>query len=120
MLAAEVVEHSRVADPDRLVYYAEVRSDVGLRDVLVGVAFDLRRNGIREPFAVSVESSRRMKRCCGALHALIRPFRSCSLWTWSKAYAARASPATLRPSFAPCHLPCAGSLCSVKRARCAS
>lgn len=56
MLAAEAVERSLLADPDRRVYYAEVRSDVGLRDVLVGVAFHLRRIGIPEPFAISVES----------------------------------------------------------------
>ena len=55
-LAAEVVELSRSVDPDRLVYYAEVRTGVGLRDVLVGVAFHLRRLGIQEPFAVSVEN----------------------------------------------------------------
>jgi hypothetical protein len=55
-LAAEAVKRSRIADPDRLVYYAEVRSDVGLRDVLVGVAFHLRRLGILEPFPISVES----------------------------------------------------------------
>lgn len=55
MLAAEVVEHSRVVDPGRLVYYAQVRAPVSLRDVLVGVAFHLRRLGIVEPFAVSVE-----------------------------------------------------------------
>jgi hypothetical protein len=56
MLAAEVVERSRSTDPARQVYYAEVRADVGLRDVLAGVAFHLRRIGIREPFAISVES----------------------------------------------------------------
>jgi len=55
-LATEVVEQLRIADPDRLVYYAEVRPDVGLRDVLVGVAFHLRRLGILEPFPISVES----------------------------------------------------------------
>ena len=54
-LAAEVAELSRRVDPGRLVYYAAVRMDVGLRDVLAGVAFHLRRLGIREPFPVSVE-----------------------------------------------------------------
>ena len=55
-LAAEVAQQSRIADPDRRVYYAEVRPDVALRDVLAGVGFNLRAIGIREPFAVSVES----------------------------------------------------------------
>jgi hypothetical protein len=55
MLAAEVVGYSRHIDPDRRVYYAAVRGEISLRDVLVGVAFDLRRVGIPEPFAVSVQ-----------------------------------------------------------------
>jgi hypothetical protein len=56
-LAAEVKEQSRIADPHLRVYYAEVRSDVQLRDVLVGVAFHLRRIGIPEPFSISIDSS---------------------------------------------------------------
>jgi hypothetical protein len=55
-LAAEAVEHSRRVDPDRRVYYAAVREEITLRDVLVGVGFQLRRLGIPEPFALSVES----------------------------------------------------------------
>lgn len=56
-LAAEVVEQSRIANPDRMVYYAEVRPDVRLRDVMVGVAFHLRRINIPEPFVISIDSS---------------------------------------------------------------
>lgn len=55
MLAAEVVERSLHIDPGRRVYYAEVRGEVLIRDVLVGVAFHLRRLGITQPFVVSVE-----------------------------------------------------------------
>jgi hypothetical protein len=53
-IASEAVEQSRITDPNRLVYYAEIRPDVGLRDVMVGVAFHLRRFGILEPFSISV------------------------------------------------------------------
>ncbi|WP_377807922.1 hypothetical protein ABNQ38_14670 (plasmid) [Azospirillum sp. A29] len=53
-LAGEVAQRSRTTDPERFVYYAEVRPSVGLRDVLTGVAFHLRRTGISEPFSVSV------------------------------------------------------------------
>ncbi len=56
-LAAEAVKQSRIADPSRLVYYAEVRPDIGFHDVLAGVAFHLRRQGIHKPFSISVESS---------------------------------------------------------------
>jgi hypothetical protein len=55
MLAAEVAERSRDVDPARLVYYAEVRPDTELRDVLVGLSFHLHRWGLTEPFAKSVE-----------------------------------------------------------------
>jgi hypothetical protein len=55
-LAGEVVEQSRICDPDRQVYYAEARPDARLRDVLVGVAFHLRRIGIQEPFRISIDS----------------------------------------------------------------
>jgi hypothetical protein len=54
-LTAEIAERSRITAPDRLVYYAEVRSNISLRDVLVGVAFHLRRQGIREPFSIAVK-----------------------------------------------------------------
>ena len=57
MLAAEVAAKSRAAEPGRLVYYAEVRPSDALREVLVGLAFHLRRIGVKEPFALSVESS---------------------------------------------------------------
>ncbi|MDD2761673.1 MAG: hypothetical protein PHH11_15445, partial [Methylomonas sp.] len=53
-LTAEIAERSRITAPDRLVYYAEVRSNVGLRNVLSGVAFHLRRQGIPEPFSIAV------------------------------------------------------------------
>lgn len=56
MLAAEVFEQSLFVDPDRVVFYAEVRPETALRDVLVGAAFHLRRLGIDRPFAVGVES----------------------------------------------------------------
>lgn len=56
MLAAEVAVHSRSVDPGRPVYYAEVRADTGMRDVLAGVAFHLRGIGIREPFAAAVST----------------------------------------------------------------
>jgi HEAT repeat protein len=57
MLAAEIAVKAGVTDPDRLVYYAEVRTGVSLRDVLVGVAYHLRRMNIDEPFALSVDAS---------------------------------------------------------------
>jgi HEAT repeat protein len=55
MLAAEAAEKSLATEPDRRVYYAEVRPGVTLRDVLVGLAYHLRRIGIEEPFALSVD-----------------------------------------------------------------
>lgn len=57
MLAAEVITHLHIYDPDCLTYYAEVRPTVRFRDVLAGVAFHLRRTGISEPFAVSIQPS---------------------------------------------------------------
>jgi hypothetical protein len=54
MLAAEIAQSVRVTDEDRHVYYAEVRTGVDFRDVLVGLAYHLRRIGIDEPFALSV------------------------------------------------------------------
>jgi hypothetical protein len=56
-LAAEIVEFLRIANPDRLVYYAEARPDVRLRDLLVGAAFHLRRQGILEPFSITIDSA---------------------------------------------------------------
>jgi hypothetical protein len=56
-LAAEVVEQSQRTDPDRKVYYAEVRSEIRLRDVLAGVAFHLRRLGISEPFRIAIDTN---------------------------------------------------------------
>jgi hypothetical protein len=53
MLAAEVSERSRTVEPDRVVLYAEVGVETGLRDVLVGVAFHLRRLGLGRPFAAA-------------------------------------------------------------------
>jgi hypothetical protein len=55
MLAAEVCERSCTVEPDRVVLYAEVRPETGLRDVLVGVAFHLRRLGFDEVFPAAVE-----------------------------------------------------------------
>jgi hypothetical protein len=55
MLAAEVAEQSLAVDPARLVYYAEVRPDTELRDVLVGLSFHLHRWGLTAPFIKSVE-----------------------------------------------------------------
>jgi hypothetical protein len=55
MLAAEVAERSLDVDPARLVYYAEVRPDTELRDVLVGLSFHLHRWGLTDPFVKSVE-----------------------------------------------------------------
>jgi HEAT repeats len=55
-LAAEVMENSRSFDPDRIVYYAEVRPETRIRDVLAGVGFHLRRIGIDDPFLVSIET----------------------------------------------------------------
>ena len=57
MLAAEVASSAQTTEPDREVYYAEVRAGVSFRDVLVGLAYHLRRSGIDEPFALSVYSS---------------------------------------------------------------
>ena len=53
MLAAEVYERSRKEHPERPVFYIEVRSDTGLRDVLVGVSFHLRRYGCPTPFRIA-------------------------------------------------------------------
>ena len=55
MLAAEIAEKARATEPDRGVYYAEVRPGVSVRDVLVGLAYHLRRMGIEEPFGLSVD-----------------------------------------------------------------
>lgn len=55
MLAAEVAEQSHAVDATRLVYYAEVRPDTELRDVLVGLSFHLHRWGLTAPFIKSVE-----------------------------------------------------------------
>ncbi|HAV1327627.1 TPA: hypothetical protein L3N00_004161 [Vibrio parahaemolyticus] len=53
-LTAEIAERSRAVNPKRLIYYVEVRPDTSLRDVLTGVAFHLRRQGILEPFSIAV------------------------------------------------------------------
>jgi hypothetical protein len=53
-LTAEIAERSLEINPERLVYYAEVRPSISLRDVLTGVAFHLRRQGIVEPFSIAV------------------------------------------------------------------
>jgi len=54
-LAGAVARASEINDPDRLVYYAEVRPAITLRDVLAGVAFHLRRYKIGEPFSLAVQ-----------------------------------------------------------------
>ena len=53
MLAAEVYKKSLSEDTARPVFYAEVRSATELRDVLIGVAFHLRRYGNTRPFRVA-------------------------------------------------------------------
>jgi hypothetical protein len=53
-LTAEIAERSLEINPERLVYYAEVRPNISLRDLLTGVAFHLRRQGIVEPFSIAV------------------------------------------------------------------
>ena len=53
MLAAEVYEKSRKEYPRRPVFYVEVGRSTRLRDVLVGVAFHLRRYGYTHPFRVA-------------------------------------------------------------------
>lgn len=53
MLAAEMYEESRRENPGRPVFYVEIRHDTQLRDVLVGVAFQLRRHGYTSPFRVA-------------------------------------------------------------------
>ena len=53
MLAAEVYERSRMEYPARPVFYVEVRRTTELRDVLVGVAFHLRRYGNPGAFHVA-------------------------------------------------------------------
>ncbi|MEM0653396.1 hypothetical protein AAFL31_16480 [Klebsiella huaxiensis] len=57
-LAAEIVERCQITSPDRQVFYAEVRANVSLRDVLVGIAFHLRRQGINNPFAIATRHDR--------------------------------------------------------------
>jgi F0F1-type ATP synthase membrane subunit c/vacuolar-type H+-ATPase subunit K len=57
MLAAEVAAHAKSVDSERQVYYAEVRQEVSLRDVLAGVAFHLRRIGIVAPFGIAMKRS---------------------------------------------------------------
>jgi hypothetical protein len=56
MLASEIAHGAHVNDPEREIYYAEVRQDVSLRDVLAGIAFHLRRIGIVEPFRIAIDS----------------------------------------------------------------
>ncbi|WP_219704203.1 HEAT repeat domain-containing protein [Marinomonas lutimaris] len=56
-LTSEIAERSRLVNPERLVYYAEVRSDICLRDVLSGIAFHLRRQGIVDPFSVAITNN---------------------------------------------------------------
>ena len=53
MLAAEVYEKSRSEDPDRPVFYAEVRLATELRDVLIAVAFHLRRYQVTHAFGIA-------------------------------------------------------------------
>lgn len=55
LLASEVLELSLETEPGRIVLYAEARQDMGLRDVLVGAAFHLRRLGKRHPFPAGVD-----------------------------------------------------------------
>lgn len=56
MLASAAIRQSEAAEPDRAAYYAEARDNVTLRDILIGVAFHLRRAGIVQLFSAAVES----------------------------------------------------------------
>ena len=53
MLAAEVYGRSRLESPARPVFYVEVRPTTELRDVLIGVAFHLRRYGNVDAFRIA-------------------------------------------------------------------
>lgn len=53
MLAAEVCERSRIESPGRRVFYLEVKPTTELRDVLIGIAFRLRRFGAPYVFGIA-------------------------------------------------------------------
>ena len=53
MLAAEIYHQSRKENGSQPTFYLEIRSETRLRDVLVGVAFHLRRYGYTLPFSVA-------------------------------------------------------------------
>ena len=53
MLAAEVYQQSRKEDNSRPIFYVEVGLGTQLRDVLIGVAFHLRRYGYTLPFRIA-------------------------------------------------------------------
>ncbi|WP_437979411.1 SIR2 family protein [Sorangium sp. So ce295] len=55
-LATETVEHLQLSDPDRAVYYVEVRNEDRLRNVLVGVTFELHRTGFGAAFGLAIRS----------------------------------------------------------------
>jgi len=57
MLASEVIEHFQDMASGRKVYYAEIRDDVSLRDVLTGISFHLRRSGISKPFTIAINNT---------------------------------------------------------------
>ena len=122
MLAAEVAEKSRATDPDRQVYYAEVRPGVSLRDVLVGLAYHLRRIGIEEPFSLSVDSRltreevlARLARSYSAVAQQILLLVDLVEGTSDTAFAR-----TLPPLFGHSHPPRAGLPSSGRKAPCAS
>lgn len=58
MLASAVLAKLQDTEPDRVAFYLEVRADVTLRDVLVGIAFHLRRVGVKELFSAAIESGK--------------------------------------------------------------
>jgi Cdc6-like AAA superfamily ATPase len=53
-LATEIADLQAMAAPESIVCYAEVRPTTTLRDVLIGVAYTLRRHGFPAPFGVAV------------------------------------------------------------------
>ena len=53
MLAAEVYHQSRKENGSQPTFYVEIRLETQLRDVLIGIAFHLRRYGYTLPFSIA-------------------------------------------------------------------
>ena len=53
MLAAEVYHQSRKENTSQPTFYVEIRLETQLRDVLIGIAFHLRRYGYTRPFGIA-------------------------------------------------------------------